>query len=175
MDGLHLGTGALYLLNPRSTIGFALNTWEMNYSHHFYNQDERSGDRLQWDIYASHALKTGQTFYLRTGFAQIDVGDASLSYGAWNVRGEASTTSNLPWVDRAFAKLGYERRSYDVAENAFRMEREDAKFEYGLGFRVAPFEKHVLEMEFMHTDAQSTRRVSYYRREQFRFSYLVRF
>jgi hypothetical protein len=175
MKGFHGRLFGSWLRSKTDALGFGLSWQEKDFSNHFYDQDERSGDRSRVEGSYRKTFKEEQALLTRIGWVLDDIGDESLSYNAWTLDFKFSSPTRFKWADLAYAVFGYEYRSYQAAESVARVEREDAKFELGFGFEVNPFPAHTVKVHFLHTNAQSTRRVSYYRREQLSFDYEVKF
>ena len=175
MDGFHVRWSNSWLWTKVDAFGFVLSWQEKDFTSNFYDQVERTGDRSRIEGSYRKIFNDGQSFLTRVGWVLDEIGDESLSYDAWTLDLKFSSPTRFKWADLAYAEFGYEYRAYQKAESLARVEREDAKFELGFGFEVNPFPAHTARIHFLHTDAQSTRRVSYYRREQFSFGYEVKF
>jgi hypothetical protein len=175
MDGFHARLSSSWLCTKTDALGFMLSWQEKDFTDHFYDENERTGDRSRLEGSYRKIFHDQQSLLTRMGWILDDIGDKSLSYDAWTVDFKFSFPTRFKWADLAYVEFGYEYRSYRAAESLARVERKDAKFELGFGLEVKIFPAHTARVHFLHTDAQSTRRVSYYRREQLSLGYEIKF
>jgi hypothetical protein len=175
MRGMDLQLGASWMHSVRDIFSLSFAWQEKNYSDRFYSKAERDGDVMRVEGSWRKKFEADQILIGRIGILKDDIGDPTLSYQAYTLDVNYDATSPWKWLGVLTGKFGYEMRSYDQPEFGRAFERQDAKFEYGIESRNHPFPAHTFRMGYLHTDGQSTRRVSFYRREQVFFNYDVAF
>ena len=175
MQGLDVQLGESWMKSPQDIFSLTLSWQDRVYAERFYSKAERDGDATRLEGSWRKKFQEDQILWARTGVLKDSVGDPTLSYRATTADLSYEATSPWKWLGVLTGRFGYERRWYEEPEVGRNFERQDAKFEYGVESRVHPFEAHTFRMGYLHTDGQSTRRVSFYRREQVFFGYDISF
>ena len=175
MQGLDLQLGESWMKTPRDIFSLTLYWQDKVYAERFYSKAERDGTVTRLEGSWRKKFQEDQILWARAGVLKDEIGDATLSYRATTLDLAYEATSPWKWLGVLTGRAGYERRWYDEAEVGRTLERQDAKFEYGIESRMHPFEAHTFRMGYLFTNGQSTRRVSFYRREQVFFDYDIAF